>query len=400
MNINNDIFIIMTLLVITVFISLAIRLIYSKKAYEYFTTTDTYPPITQLSVCRNSDSDYNDTTRCFDVSNVDFNNNIIPRQKMRIDNSHYIDSLGVVRGTPYGYISSADKRQIILNPNMNSAMYSRNALDNTTTGTDKSRIQILREGSQGIISICNVYNKDYSSCYDLSYVDSTNSIKSGVKARVKNNYYIDASGMIVMAPQGASVSSNKRSYSFSTVTTTSTDNDLTRAYNGTNLDITYHADPTQSTNADNIESSAGKMWIMTPEGTLKQVPFTDISDNITYYEPGSYPFGPSSYVPVYEESVYLSKLTNQPTITPYTESSSKRGFCQEFKNSKYEIETKCNTLDKNICASTACCVLLGGSKCVAGNSSGPAIKANYSDFMIMNRDYYHYKGKCYGNCPM
>jgi hypothetical protein len=42
--------------------------------------------------------------------------------------------------------------------------------------------------------------------------------------------------------------------------------------------------------------------------------------------------------------------------------------------------------------------LFGGAKCVAGNDRGPSIQSNYSDFLVKNRDYYYYKGKCYGNC--
>jgi len=44
-------------------------------------------------------------------------------------------------------------------------------------------------------------------------------------------------------------------------------------------------------------------------------------------------------------------------------------------------------------------VLLGGQKCVAGNENGPTMKANYSDFLVLNKDFYYYQGKCYGNCP-
>ena len=60
---------------------------------------------------------------------------------------------------------------------------------------------------------------------------------------------------------------------------------------------------------------------------------------------------------------------------------------------------ECGKLEKDACASTSCCVLLGGSRCVGGNEKGPTMKANYGDITIINRDHYFYKGKCYGNCP-
>lgn len=74
------------------------------------------------------------------------------------------------------------------------------------------------------------------------------------------------------------------------------------------------------------------------------------------------------------------------------------GFCEQNKQSSLEIEKKCSTLDKDMCASTNCCVLLGGDTCVAGNENGPSYQDHYRNPMIQNRDYYYYRGKCYGNC--
>ena len=121
--------------------------------------------------------------------------------------------------------------------------------------------------------------------------------------------------------------------------------------------------------------------------------------NVIYNEPGSLRFGSSNYVPNYEESIFLSPVTglryNQPM---YIESKQDIGFCEFNKNSVDKIEEQCNKLDKNVCSSTGCCVLLGGSKCVAGNNTGPLLKSNYGDIFIRNKDVYYHQGKCYGNC--
>lgn len=74
------------------------------------------------------------------------------------------------------------------------------------------------------------------------------------------------------------------------------------------------------------------------------------------------------------------------------------GFCEQNKHSALEIEKKCSTLGKDVCASTNCCVLLGNETCVSGNERGPSYQDHYRNPMIPNRDYYYYKGKCYGNC--
>ena len=55
-------------------------------------------------------------------------------------------------------------------------------------------------------------------------------------------------------------------------------------------------------------------------------------------------------------------------------------------------------LENNVCASTSCCVLLGGKKCVAGNANGPYMRSHYNDLSLNPKDHYFHQGKCYGNC--
>jgi hypothetical protein len=140
---------------------------------------------------------------------------------------------------------------------------------------------------------------------------------------------------------------------------------------------------------------------------IKTLNVTDKLGTVTYNEPGYFRFGPSSYVPNYEDSVYLSRLTNVDWRTPVVDFASPvgnsgaklGGFCSFNKSNPSQIETECGKLDKTSCASTSCCALLGGEKCVAGNESGPMMKSNFSDIYIRNKDHYYYQGKCYGNCP-
>lgn len=125
-----------------------------------------------------------------------------------------------------------------------------------------------------------------------------------------------------------------------------------------------------------------------------------LTGNIVYYQPGSFRYGASSYIPYYEDSVFLSRsnksIVNAPT---YISSATQGGFCSYYGTQLDLLEQKCNAVDNASCAATTCCVLLGGQKCVSGNQSGPTMKANYSDFLVKNKDFYYYQGKCYGNCP-
>ena len=313
----------------------------------------------------------------------------------------------------------------------------------------KSSRENFQIGQTGITSICTVDMPDYANpniCYDISYIDPVNSNVLQVKAKIDYNYYIDASGMLDIVPYGYVSSPNKLSYipktnvaiyeqrinniidaSINELQTfmlanpppskevvdqykikiaklqqqkiSNSDSKTSNSeYNSDNFDITYHAEPTIASD-DESTAGPGKMWIKDKDGKLIAVPYADVSNTTLYYQTGSYPFGPSSYVPNYEETVFLSKLSNLPTTSEIFDSATqKSGFCDATKSSKYEREQKCNQISLDTCASTNCCVLLGGEKCVAGDINGPSIKANYSDFLITNKDYYYFDGNCYGNC--
>jgi hypothetical protein len=312
---------------------------------------------------------------------------------------------------------------------------------------DKRNVEGYQVGTQGIREICIDSSTDSSCISNVKYIDSRTSETMTVKAKIDPNYYIDSNSMLQKVPYGYIQSPDKRSYipktksamfeqganratnaeidkkirelnetnydrnMFSSkesqiaylnkqrVNTIDDDKISNKAYNSDNYDITYHADPSKQNNDDDSNAGVGKMWVRDKSGKLISVPYSNVKNTTLYYETGSYPFGPSSYVPNYEESTSLSKLSNKLNGSNiYGLASQKGGFCRATKSSVYNREQECNKIDSNTCGSTECCVLLGGEKCVAGNSSGPSIRANYSDFLITNRDYYYYQGKCYGNC--
>lgn len=107
----------------------------------------------------------------------------------------------------------------------------------------------------------------------------------------------------------------------------------------------------------------------------------------------------TNFIPVYEDSVFLSRTSDISHSKPILDSSNMlAGFCSFDKANKFKIEKQCSTLDKNVCASTDCCVLLGGLKCIGGDASGPNMRSHYNDINIPKKDHYYHKGKCYGNC--
>ena len=97
-------------------------------------------------------------------------------------------------------------------------------------------------------------------------------------------------------------------------------------------------------------------------------------------------------------SDYSESEFNVNNIDFYGVYKIKCGFCKYNLMDPHKIEEQCLKLDKNVCASTDCCILLGGSKCVAGKKSGPLFKSHYNDPSLKKKDHYYHKGHCYGNC--
>ena len=186
-------------------------------------------------------------------------------------------------------------------------------------------------------------------------------------------------------------------------------------YDADNTDIQYNTDPPKNDVAGDEQSlESGIYYQFDQSGKLVEVEYKDSNfAPVLYYMPGAYKFGSSEYVPTYEDSVYLSRSNRNAQLLPgataeggkgpapvYNTDSQLGGFCKANENDKQKIEEKCRAIEPGSCASTSCCVLLGGEKCVAGNEKGPHMTANYTDYTIAprNRDFYYFQGKCYGNC--
>jgi hypothetical protein len=154
------------------------------------------------------------------------------------------------------------------------------------------------------------------------------------------------------------------------------------------------------TTVDTAADAAGVAFVPGPDDTMVALkPTGDLGAGPTFYEPGTYKFGSATYVPSYEDSVYLSKTTGRSSTSSYLDPATMMGgACSYYKDQPEKLEEMCLAVDKNNCGAMSCCVLLGGSKCVSGSALGPHNKLNYGDITLRDKDYYYHDGKCYGNC--
>lgn len=159
-------------------------------------------------------------------------------------------------------------------------------------------------------------------------------------------------------------------------------------YNPNEIDITYHESPEEIMEDDELGYFEGENRILLSDDTM-----------FDHKQASKDRHKSSDFIPTYEDSVFLSRLSDLSHSKPiYDSASILAGFCHFHQLDPSATESKCNSLDKNVCASTDCCVLLGGAKCVAGSKKGPYNKSHYSDPQLPKKDHYYFKGKCYGNC--
>ena len=278
---------------------------------------------------------------------------------------------------------------------------------------------IIRDNSGNIITCSKLQvgqKMNGGICMDLSYIDQNGNMLSGQKVSIYSNYYVDpSSGVLKPVPYGFIANANQIGITPKTAAAAydSSANGMKMDIPGvqyvyqnylSNLDniVQYHDDYTGGKYApDGGGLPTGYMWIKDENGKLSMASIFDNSfNNPLYYEPGAFRYGASNYVPTYENSVYLSNLSNYSqisniTLAPTISGSLGTGFCSTTTDSSI-ILAKCSGLDSNTCSSMSCCNVLEGGKCVGGNQNGPSFPNMITG--IINRDYYYYQGKCYGSC--
>ena len=133
-------------------------------------------------------------------------------------------------------------------------------------------------------------------------------------------------------------------------------------YDTNNYNTQYHDDPATLQNQGMYNTAFGSMMVKDASGNMVSMPYVPGQALPTYYQPGSFVFGATNFVPNYEDSVYLSRTTGLSSVAKaYPTASMMGGFCKQYQTDKLGLEQQCNTLNSGTCASTSCCVLFGRS---------------------------------------
>ena len=184
--------------------------------------------------------------------------------------------------------------------------------------TDES-LQTI-SGNAGIVGICLPNDADKSNCYDISlnspYTDSNGDVypaTTTIKAKIARNYYISSTGIVQPVPYGYTVGTDMKTLIPTSITAIyadqfnrSNDLDVNTKYNTNNYDMQYHSSPE---NVAQPDSNFGIVMSRDKNGNM-----VFLNDPVSmappiYHKPGSYIYGPKSYVPNYEDAILLSQYS-------------------------------------------------------------------------------------------
>ena len=108
------------------------------------------------------------------------------------------------------------------------------------------------------------------------------------------------------------------------------------------MSVQFHDDiETIQKQNDIYDLNFGEVRVKDQYGNVVILPMTKTQNSVTYYQPGEFPFGASTYVPNYEDSIYLSSIGNR---TPFGEVklANCNGACNAYNEFKYKMDNYCN----------------------------------------------------------
>ena len=87
-------------------------------------------------------------------------------------------------------------------------------------------------------------------------------------------------------------------------------------------------------------------------------------------------------------------VTSGCSVKSIVKSQYEEDICVTYAGDYPTLDTKCKALSNDNCNLPACCVLINGTKCVAGDANGPTYLTDQGN--EIDYKYYLHRNKCYG----
>jgi hypothetical protein len=92
---------------------------------------------------------------------------------------------------------------------------------------------------------------------------------------------------------------------------------------------------------DQYDLNFGEVRVKDQNGNIVILPRTKAQSSVTYYQPGEFPFGASTYVPNYEDSVYLSSIGYRTMFDGNASTKGCGAMCQAYNEFRSKMDKNC-----------------------------------------------------------
>lgn len=183
------------------------------------------------------------------------------------------------------------------------------------------------------------YSKGYVS--DIEYYNAKYTPNRRPSVLPEGVYYTDDTKQFVSFLRSGQVADVSKGYGFKKDTNTNMTNikydDIKNSYN-----TEFHdSEEIIRKQNENIDLNFGEVRVKDQSGNFIILPRVDTQNSVTYYRPGEFPFGASTYVPNYEDSVYLSSIGYR-SMFGNVQSKPCNTLCNAFNEFKSKIDIQCN----------------------------------------------------------
>jgi hypothetical protein len=215
---------------------------------------------------------------------------------------------------PDGYYLVSESSLAILPPDMLPKLHKINFSEDTA--------KIIYHYDTGYISETRYYEKKFK---PMNYP----------KKLPEDVYYTDADKTFVSFLRFGQVADKEKGYGY-----TKKKEDIKYREIEDNYNVQFHDDAETVKKQNDLKM--GEVMVKDQNGNMILLPKAEAQGSVTFYQPGEFPFGASTYVPNYEDSIYLSSVGYRTMLGNTISGNTNCGaICKAYNEFKIQMDLQC-----------------------------------------------------------
>jgi hypothetical protein len=215
---------------------------------------------------------------------------------------------------PEGYYLLSDSSLAILPPNM------LPNLNKINFSEDNAKI---------------LYHYDIGYISEIQYYEKKFKPDNIQKKLPEGVYYTDSNKDFVSLLKFGQVADNEKGYGYKTKKENINYREIKDNY-----DVQFHDDAETVKKQNDLKM--GEVKVKDQNGNMIVLPKAEAQGSVTFYQPGEFPFGASTYIPNYEDSIYLSSVGYRTMLgNTITGNTNCGAICKAYNEFKIQMDLQC-----------------------------------------------------------